>query len=303
MEYLGQYPETEEENVRYDTVSFPLYIVQGNLIMFRDMAVHCHWHDDLELIYVLKGHMTYNINGKIVLLDKGEGIFVNSRQLHFGYSADGTDCDYICILVSLRHYNSSQFLAERFLLPVTENEGIEYLHLIPSITYQNSLLEQIRLCFDVYQEAAPGFQLEIEASFLKMLGILYRNMPKKLPIINTQERTDTERMKQMLAFAESHLAEPVTLSDIAGAAGISVGTCTRLFRHYLHRTPVEYLIELRLEKAAYSLKESELSVTEIAYASGFTDSSYFTHRFRSRYGCTPTQYRKGKNALSDSDSL
>ena len=301
MEYLGQYPETDEERVRYDSAGFPLYIVQGNLVMFRDMAVHCHWHEDFELICVLNGYMEYHVNGTVIRLEEGEGIFVNSRQLHYGCTADGSDCDYICILISHRLLNIGSFIAERFLRPVSENRGMPFLHLLPSVPWQRELLELIRTAFSVYQAAVPGFQLEIEAVFLRMLAVVFRNMPQTAPVEDGQKRTDIERMKRMLTFVESRIADPVTLDEIAASAGVSAGTCTRLFRHYLHRTPVEHLIELRLERAALLLQQNGLSVTEIAYRSGFSDSSYFTRRFRERYQVTPKEYRRRNCAEEDMD--
>ena len=292
MEIYDQYPETDEERVRYDSPGFPLYIVQGNLIMFRDMAVHCHWHEDFELICVLKGYMDYHVNGTVVRLNTGEGIFVNSRQLHFGCSADGTDCDYLCVLISHSLLSVTPFVSEHFLHPVSENSGMPFLHLRPDSGWQSELLALIRQAFAVYRAAETGFQLEIEAIFLRMLATLYRHMPVDTPPASAQKRTELERMKAMLSFIAANRSEPLTLETIAASAGISAGTCTRLFRHHLHRTPVEYLIGLRLEQGAELLRDTGLSVTEIAYRSGFSDASYFTRRFRERYGCTPKSYRR-----------
>ena len=86
------------EIVRYDEVGIPLYIREGLLSSYPDHRALCHWHEDIEWVQIRSGQMNYYINGKRVLLNAGEAIIVNSRQMHYGYSENGQECDFICIL-------------------------------------------------------------------------------------------------------------------------------------------------------------------------------------------------------------
>ena len=86
------------EIVRYDEVGIPLYIREGLLSSYPDHRALCHWHEDIEWVQIRSGQMNYCINGKRVLLNAGEAIIVNSRQMHYGYSENGQECDFICIL-------------------------------------------------------------------------------------------------------------------------------------------------------------------------------------------------------------
>lgn len=79
------------EKVIYDKPDYPVYIRKGVLSSYPDYRAESHWHDDVEFILILEGSMQYNVNGEIVTLKTGEGIFVNTRQLHFGYSKDKSD--------------------------------------------------------------------------------------------------------------------------------------------------------------------------------------------------------------------
>ena len=60
-----------------------------------------HWHDDIELILVVKGHMSYGVNGTTYRMQSGEGIFINARQIHNGYYAGASNCTYVCVLMHL----------------------------------------------------------------------------------------------------------------------------------------------------------------------------------------------------------
>ncbi|MFR2168171.1 MAG: cupin domain-containing protein [Coprococcus sp.] len=56
------------------------------LSLYPDYRGVSHWHDDVEFIMMMDGQMTYDINGQSIDMQTGEGVFVNSRCLHYGYS-------------------------------------------------------------------------------------------------------------------------------------------------------------------------------------------------------------------------
>ena len=96
----------------------------------------------------------------------------------------------------------------------------------------------------------------------------------------------------MLAFIHNHYKDKITVAQIADAIGVSEREAMRSFRKSLHQSPIEYLISYRLNEAKKMLRDSELSITEICYQCGFSDSSYFGKVFRKAYGVTPREYRK-----------
>src|SRR4051794_27210047 len=87
------------ERLNYNLPDFPLYVRKGMLRHFDRYAAACHWHPDLEFILVLDGSMEYFVNGKILHLASGDGVFVNSKRMHYGFSADNTDCTFIVVVV------------------------------------------------------------------------------------------------------------------------------------------------------------------------------------------------------------
>ena len=88
-----------------------------------------------------------------------------------------------------------------------------------------------------------------------------------------------------------------SLEDIAESAAISDRECLRCFQASIHQSPVEYLIEYRVRAAAKLLETTDRPITEIAMATGWSSSSYFTKMFRRIYGKTPNEYRKERSAL------
>lgn len=90
---------------------------------------------------------------------------------------------------------------------------------------------------------------------------------------------------------EAHVAEPLPLARLAVIAGLSPRQLNRLFSEKLGRPVMRYYRELRLEKAQNLLRSSPLSLTEIALATGFANSSHFSRAYAARYGQPPSAYR------------
>lgn len=90
---------------------------------------------------------------------------------------------------------------------------------------------------------------------------------------------------------EAHVAEPVTLDKLATTSGVSPRQLNRLFSDKLGQPTMKYYRELRLDKAQSLLRNSPLSLTEIALATGFANSSHFSRAYAAQFGHPPSAYR------------
>ena len=89
------------------------------------------------------------------------------------------------------------------------------------------------------------------------------------------------------------------MSEICNAVCYSVAHLSRVFKKETGKSVMEYLAELKTEKAKALLTENELSLTEIAARLGYEDYNYFTHAFKNRVGVSPLNYRKALNDGSE----
>ncbi|MFQ5621778.1 MAG: GlxA family transcriptional regulator [Paracoccaceae bacterium] len=92
---------------------------------------------------------------------------------------------------------------------------------------------------------------------------------------------------------ESHVADPLTLAQLARAAAVSPRQLNRAFREKLGRTTMKYYRDIRLEAARRLIRNSALPMTEIALATGFASSSHLSKSYRQRYGQPPSALRSG----------
>lgn len=103
------------------------------------------------------------------------------------------------------------------------------------------------------------------------------------------ERRGVARVADMLL---SDLCHPPSLERLAAAAGMSHARLNRCFRKVYGQTVFAWLRDRRLERAEHCLKDSDESITGIAFLCGFSSSSHFAAAFRERHGCTPAEFRR-----------
>ncbi|WP_298951820.1 helix-turn-helix transcriptional regulator [uncultured Methylobacterium sp.] len=107
----------------------------------------------------------------------------------------------------------------------------------------------------------------------------------------------SHHLGRALDFIDGHLSRPLRLSDIASAAGISVRSLQLSFQAELGRTPTQVIAERRLDAAHRDLAGgSDDAVGAVARRWGFSHMGDFGRRYRERFGCTPTQTRRGRGS-------
>jgi AraC-like DNA-binding protein len=104
-------------------------------------------------------------------------------------------------------------------------------------------------------------------------------------------RPPPEPLRQAQRVMETHLAEALSLDEIAARAGVSKGYLTRLAHDHWRTTPIEHFWQLRLDESARLLGETGLGIAEIAYRTGFANPYHFSRRFRARFGRPPRAWR------------
>ncbi len=275
------------EKVKYDYDGYYAYVRQGALSYYPNFAADSHWHDDLEFISVLSGSMDYNVNGEILHLEAGQGIIVNTRQLHCGFSAEHNECVFYCILLHPMLLCASQQLDHDFVSPLLSDSSLPYILLDRGTAWQSEVLSDIEAIYACKDEKnAP---LYIQSTFYHIWILLTENAVK-INRIKKQDR-NLSVLKDMLSFIQKNYAGKVTLDDIARSGNVSKSTCLMIFKKYLQNTPTNYLIEYRLKQAVKLLLQSDMHITEIAFDVGFAGVSYFAETFRKNYGCSPSEYK------------
>lgn len=281
------------EIVRYDEVGIPLSIREGLLSAYPNHRALCHWHEDIEWVYIRSGQMNYYMNGKRVLLNTGEALMVNSRQMHYGYSENGQDCDFIRILCHPKIIITNSVLYQSYIAPVLSNPSLEYLHLKPEFPEDAEALQLLPEILRIKKEHPAAYEIEAAA----LLSLLWCRLLRSHPMMPNEaaakpKEPDLLVQRDMVSYIYSHYSESINLDEIAAAGKVCRNKCCQIFRRYLNQSPIDFLNHYRLEVSCHLLNNTKLSIAEICTACGFNHQSYYSKIFLRTYSCSPRDFRK-----------
>lgn len=139
----------------------------------------------------------------------------------------------------------------------------------------------------------PG-DLMTNALLLELFALLLRDKTKNAADGGDNPRYG-EAVDKAISIIESHYAERITLSVLAGAVNYSPNYFHRLFLTCVGKSPQEYILGYRVKQAKLRLTSTRETLSEVAYGCGFSSQSYFSLCFKRATGLTPKEYRKMNN--------
>jgi AraC-like DNA-binding protein len=149
---------------------------------------------------------------------------------------------------------------------------------------RNTALPQI----DLPVEHAEHF-FQIKRELFQWLTVVFRLLKNKLPVKPTLM---DERVQKVCLFVDNHYAEKLTMRELCETAYISESQLRVLFKKTLDISPMDYLLQFRLQKAKELLMLTDEPIGTIANECGFEELSYFSRMFRKRENVSPREYRK-----------
>ncbi|MDQ8195983.1 helix-turn-helix domain-containing protein [Coraliomargarita sp. SDUM461004] len=145
------------------------------------------------------------------------------------------------------------------------------------------------------QPIDQGSHLIALGHFMVLIGTLSRWHAGKT-IVDPQK---THKIGEVLSYMETHYHEPFDIEKVTQISGMSRRNFYRIFANITEKSPMSYLLHLRIARAAHLLQTTEKNVTEIAFECGFDDSNYFSRQFRKTMGMPPRAYKSQKAPIGN----
>ena len=271
----------------------PLVIEKENLDTHKQDEL-AHWHNSFELIEVVEGRFYCNVDGSEFLINKGNICIINRGRLHHIYTEDynASMCRKKTIIFNPDYFIKDQNIYEKYILPLLEKDAFAHIqfNIKKGIGLDiNTLMKEIEALED---EKPIGYELEEYSLIYKVIRYLYLAYQSSKQSIHTAYDANVQIQRNMTSFIHEHFSSKIGLEDIAEAGQVSKSTCIRLFHKYTGKSPIDFLNNYRLQMSAEKLVTTSEQITEIAYACGFGQPSYFNRLFLKEYNMTPNQYRK-----------
>lgn len=286
--------ENQQEAIQGITQEYPYAYHHVNI---KKIKIPWHWHEELELNYVESGCVKVYTSGKSYVFQEGQAYFINSNVL---CSMEDGGGDRACVLEShlfhptllAGHFKS--IYETKYLAPILQNRHLEILGITGEIKRQKELLAMIIKLGRMQAMENVEFQTR---NLLSEIWLLLMEEARDMfqGSKRGQYSENQTRIMDMLSYIHENYDHKILLENIAEAASVSSRECIRCFQDCIHKTPFDYVQDYRIRQAEKLLTETDLSVTEIAYATGFSGSAYFGKVFKNLTGKTPGNYRKGKD--------
>ena len=289
---------TRQETTAHGTFDFPLAVYETILSKNILGFVSWHWHREFQFCLVSTGTVAFWVQGRQLTLPAGQGLFINSNVLHMA-KPETSDAAYCCIdiLPSLLCGFTGSLLDVSLITPLSADASLPLFRFSGETLESRealALLEKIR---QLSHRKTTGYPLMVTGLLMELLG----RMLSMLDAAPAAPKEDMSRLRSVLQFIDQHYTEHITLSQCADLAGLSDSEFCRQFKRAMHCTLTGYIRQVRLQKsAAELLLHPEKSVSQIAYATGFSTTSYFISQFRAATGMTPLAYRQEKRDTGDS---
>ncbi len=276
------------EIVNYDNPAFPSYIYSGWVAPKVTWERVPHYHEDLELVTVTSGTMAYSVNGKVIMLHKGDTLVVNSNQIHFSMCVDDEVARYVIFVVNPSILMSSLTVEMEAIRPILDNPELPWIGFKKINEHAEKVHELMIGLPDIRHNA-----FEVTKRFFLIWELIMKKVESigaKIEDSEIDPRMKT--FKSMLFYINTNYKDSITLEDIARSGNVSKSLCNTLFNQFVEESPINYLMHLRARKVAESLRAGNTPLKEIAENTGFNGVSYMSETFKKFFGESPRDFRK-----------
>lgn len=281
--------QNQVEQIEGMTSVYPYCMHQRDL---SNILIPWHWHEELELGFIERG------TSKIITLDgtfevhAGEGFFINSNVLDMKTNAvPGTpvlEINHIFHPVFLTGHFKSIF-ETKYIAPVTNNKSISVYVIRRGNPITNQLLDNLRMLYEL--QSRENVEFETRNILSECWLLLSKELSENTTLSESVPNAQKERLQHMISFIHQNFNKKITAAQIAAVAHVSEREAIRTFKKNIGMSPIEYVLSYRLNESLKYLIDPDLTIKEICFLCGFSESAYFGKTFKKHYGMTPSEYR------------
>ena len=253
-------------------------------IAYNQQLPKSHYHPEMELSLVLRGHGRYFVRDTAFDLRQGMGVIVHRDDVHYGIPDTDSSMLRAVAIFDLRLLSNCP-AAEEALSVLSVRS---HFTLMPSETTEVELL--LREIDDELTTRRSAWQEVVRCDLERLLIFISRANSSELPARVSGEESDL--VTRVVRHLEAAFAQRQSVEEIARAFGVSPQTLRRAFRKCAGIGVKEFVVRLRIIEAKRLLEHTDDKVATVAYEVGFDNLSAFNRDFRIVCGVSPSEYRR-----------
>ncbi|GIO33457.1 MULTISPECIES: AraC family transcriptional regulator [Paenibacillus] len=264
-------------------------------------SLWAHFHDYVQIWYVSKGEFLHTIGDREYRMTKGNLFVVPPFTVHRIQSPPEQEveiwgCEFLPAFINERFNEppgGQPFFDASYLTYFAHAENANSHQMIFDGVTDSRIRGLMQEMLGEYERRTPFFQIVLKANLLLLLSIIIRQVNGELVqagFEKSEKYRDT--MMKVVEFIQKNAHEDIRLEDMCAVSNLSKSTFCSLFKEWTGKTFNRYLVDLRVNNALRLLQHPSLTVTEVCFATGFNELSYFCRIFKNYTGISPNQFRK-----------
>lgn len=257
-----------------------------NIVEVNTVYTALHWHDSLEILYILDGELESIMENETDVLKANDFVVIDRKVIHATSSKQ--HCRYLLWQIPtsflkqfIPNFDSTRF---PYICSLKEKDGREILNQM-----RTTLSNLANLC----EHQTDGYQMKYFSLLFSFLDLLLTHYKKE---VSSKEIKQTEKYIERLSlitdYVSDHYQEAISLQEVAKVLSVNPEYFARFFKKYMGITFLEYVYSIRLQAAYQDVINTDLNIQEIQDKNGFASPKIFSRMFKEQYGTTPGQLRK-----------
>lgn len=282
-----------EKAVDVDGVTVPVECIE--MEKREDKPDHfAHFHEYLEMLYLLDGQMDIWLNDKHYPFCKGELIVINSNETHRLASVTPVSKYIVIKFTPKLLYSAGQSAKEtQYILPFLAEHSEQPRVYKKEFVESSGIPPLILDAMAEWNKKDTGYELALKADVLKTIRHVVAFLSEQG--INVKVSSGSGNIQQIISTILEYINEnfkTVSEMDVAEHFSISYSYFSRSFKQIMNMSFKEYINYLKINEAQRLLLTTGKSITEISLELGFSSSSHFINVFKKYKNCSPKQYKK-----------
>ena len=243
-----------------------------------------HTHSYAELFYTVGGSGKFRIEDSLYPVEANQMIIISPNVMHTEVSYHATPMEYIVLGIEGLELSAGGDTDGRFCI-LDYQDGGEILGCLRSILREMEARQQ-------------GYEIICQAYMEILITRLMRNIGFS-PAAEAAPIPGSRQCASIRHYIDLHYKEPLSLELLADKAHMSKYYLAHTFKAEYGISPINYQISLRIKESRYLLRETDMSLSQIARVLGFSSASYFSQSFRRSEGISPLEYRNSASESPD----
>ncbi len=262
----------------YEDPSFPFIFHKTTMKPYYTDFLS-HWHENIEILFVVEGEMIVMSDANIVTAHKDDIVIINSNNVHHIHTNE-LEARYYCLIID------SKFCFDAGL----DTDEIIFQRLISDHFVKDRYLA----IKEEFGAKKVLYKAGIKAFIIEMLIYIYREYTLSETTLTNKSKTEKIGIiKKAIRYIQDNYQNNITVIDTAQYVGLSKYYFCHIFKEITGITTVKYINLLRCESAKKMLQTGQYRVEEVAYRCGFDNLSYFSKTYKKYMGCLPSYSKKG----------